>query len=739
MLEHNAVAAGYGLAQDVVSSSTAVSVQVFQSTLLAAFNEALYGKAISFTPEVQQTLLKVALELGQTYAKLAPSPDTSAIPTSDRDFGFLDILWRAQQPGTTGMLPDRDTIAAQLDQGVKALGRLLNGVSDPVATLKFLNNLLSAAANSVSLNEVRVASNGRGFDPRGDVRSPQFIYELIKFGFEVAKVNPTVTTTGEAVVSEFLNTLWRGGDERKGQAGLNQFFEGVKGTSDRIKLLGFGDRLMDAAQLMSGQDLQSQKKDARFLSQLLNLGSSYAALNPMVNQEKGFFLNTLWRDWYQSEVVTGVTLNTRTAASELEIFLNGFSAEQSRLEMLRLGRKMLSAFDKISDSRLQRDFRNAQFLGGMLELANDHIWLSRNAWSEISETESDLTNSFLTNIRGAESKQEIEIAATKFQNLLLQGNLIDDSEILGEYYYLPIDRSSIIAQLQSLANLRQQLGSDPAAHTGLSPYTARQNPYHEAQRVWALEIVWSNAKYICEVATTYNITPDAIAGAILWEALENPYNAGLWGRGIGLLSVTRPGTEDDFGIPGKIHIDDEDIAAKVEYLVKARRPDAFVQRGLGRPASSRIQRERRLLSDPTIAIEYIGAVLYAAAWNYEQVSDSARQINPKVPRNFSIRDQAGVLDILYQGGIDTDGRLQRLYNNLINDQNGDLKDDATGKYIIQFPPPEKEKMGSWVSEYRWWIRDLLAQSGCPPRGFERDGRFHKPAKIPYPHPYYPNP
>ncbi|NJR50403.1 MAG: hypothetical protein HC780_13415 [Leptolyngbyaceae cyanobacterium CSU_1_3] len=38
------------------------------------------------------------------------------------------------------------TIALQLKNGVEVLGRSLNGVSDPVATLKFLNNLLNAAA-----------------------------------------------------------------------------------------------------------------------------------------------------------------------------------------------------------------------------------------------------------------------------------------------------------------------------------------------------------------------------------------------------------------------------------------------------------------------------------------------------------------------------------------------------------------------------------------------------------------
>lgn len=145
LLEQIAGGVAYGLAQDVVSSSTAVSVQVFQATLLAAFNEVLYGRAIAFTPEIQQTILKAALELGQTYAKLAPSRGTIA-PADNSDYDFLDILWRSQQPDASGSLPDRWTIASQLDRGVAALGRLLSGVSDrePGEVIHFIEKHLSA-------------------------------------------------------------------------------------------------------------------------------------------------------------------------------------------------------------------------------------------------------------------------------------------------------------------------------------------------------------------------------------------------------------------------------------------------------------------------------------------------------------------------------------------------------------------------------------------------------------------
>ncbi|PZO50029.1 MAG: hypothetical protein DCF14_12895 [Phormidesmis priestleyi] len=358
LLESKAGGAGYVLAQDLVKDSTAVSVQVFQATLLAAFNEVLYGQAISTTPEAHSTLLKAALELGQTYAKLAPSRETGTVLASDADFGFLDLLWRAQQPGASGRLPGKDAIKAQLQNGVEALGRLLNGVSDPISTLKFLNNLLNAAANSVALNEPRLANSGGGFNPRGDIRSAQFIRELMKFGFEVAKVNPTVTTTGETVISEFLNTLWKGGDDRKGQGGLNQFFEGAKSGSDRVKLLGFGDRLVDAAQLLQGADLQAQKKDAKFLSQLLNLGSSYTALNPITaagDQPLNFFLSTAYQ-----------LSNTRLTAQQLDSFLQSVTNPDV---VLFANSDRLKTLNKITDVSLQGVKRSNEFISKTMGVA----------------------------------------------------------------------------------------------------------------------------------------------------------------------------------------------------------------------------------------------------------------------------------------------------------------------------------------------------------------------------------
>ncbi|PSB14557.1 hypothetical protein C7B65_26275 [Phormidesmis priestleyi ULC007] len=201
------------------------------------------------------------------------------------------------------------------------------------------------------------------FDPRGDIRSAQFIRELIKFGFEVAKVNPIVTTTGETVISEFINMLLRGGDGRKAQGGLNQFFEGVKTPGDRIKLLEFADRLVQAAQLLQGADLQVQKKDARFLSQLLNLGGAYAALGTQVSQsDLHFFLETL----RQSQDI-------QKAATELKAFLDSFNGDDQQL--LAGSRNLLQTLSLVPSQSIRSESRNPSVAKAWLDEAAFHASL----------------------------------------------------------------------------------------------------------------------------------------------------------------------------------------------------------------------------------------------------------------------------------------------------------------------------------------------------------------------------
>jgi hypothetical protein len=160
---------------------------------------------------------------------------------------------------------------------------------------------------------------------------------------------------------------------------------------------------------------------------------------------------------------------------------------------------------------------------------------------------------------------------------------------------------TVLEDTPSIAQIR----SDPSVYTGLEPTEVREDSYHEEQRIWALNAIEENAEHICEVANHYGLTAHAIAGAILWEALENPYdNNRFIGRGIGPLVFTRPGNRDDYGILGKIHTDPGSVSREpaVTTRVERRRPDgAYLGiRGGISPVGRHVRKEAiKALIDPS--------------------------------------------------------------------------------------------------------------------------------------------
>ncbi|MBE9137984.1 RHS repeat protein [Nodosilinea sp. LEGE 07088] len=252
--------------------------------------------------------------------------------------------------------------------------------------------------------------------------------------------------------------------------------------------------------------------------------------------------------------------------------------------------------------------------------------------------------------------------------------------------------------------IRRALGSDPGVYTGLAPWEARESSYHEVQRQWALGYIRRNANYMCDAASYFDVTPDAIAGVILWEALENPYDR--WTRGqnpLGLL--TRPGTISDYGIPGKIHTGEGTIASQVEGVVRRRNPNAFNQPISPYAIAPEVQQETRLLQDERLAIDYIGAILDDHASEFDDIANRHRR--QAGLEATSIRRQAGILGTLYQGGLSGS-----IYDNQVGgraDAINTLYSEEPNR-VPQFT--STEKMGPWISQYRWWIRGYLNDCGC---------------------------
>ncbi|MGI0489922.1 hypothetical protein ACN4EK_31280 [Pantanalinema rosaneae CENA516] len=648
---------GAWLAQELVQDGRSVREQVFQATLLEVVTETFATRQIAMSQAQQSALTAAVLELAKTYTWLNPNPETT-VPTESEAFGFLDLLWRLQVPDANGQFKGNGDITAALGQAITQLGQLLEGVNDPVRAIQFINNLMQAASTVPSL--------------KNDLKDTQFLREFIEFGFEFVRSNPTVNQTApDAAVQGFLDRLWRGDTQqvKQAQGGLSAFFAGMDTEAEKIKGLDFAVNLLNAAELLQGEGLETQKYDPVFLDALVGLGGTYAALNSSnakteIQTLSGFFLNTLWSSHGTQDVQQG----KQELNDFFTIFDNDFNTPHNRLEAMRLQNKALETIDE-----------------------------SPEIWSNLKDV-FFITPSFI------------------------QEGLTNDGQ------YLPNLPAKIVA-----AN---PLSSEPNVFTGLPPWLPRGSfesldsesngefLYAELQRLWAINLIKNHAPFISQMAAEYNVTSDAIAGAILWEATENPYSVIRHAFPGGIPNGT------SVGIPGKIHVTkDTDVSVIIE---REGRVPAL--------AKNTWQERAKRLTSPFWAIRYIAAIMDRSAEIYERTAreaakDDVAQKRPPRPV-FNIRDDAGVLTTLYQGGKDQDRadtfekrRLawfneKKVWNDIPND-----RFTHDGKPLEPPLPllPKAEKMGPWVSSYRWWIRAYLLQpNGCPSRGYLPDSPLGSP-------------
>lgn len=248
-----------GLFKQLSDDPDAVKLEVFQAALFATVYQVFADNG--YTPGSnanEQALAKALLELATTYASFDPQSSASSSTSLD----FLDSLWRAQKS------LDPQAIRNELQRGILALDALLDGVANPIQAFKFVNNLLKAAGDTASLDGEAI------YDA-------QFLRELVAFGFQYAKLNPSnlsnATTDG---TEAFLATFWQNTTDgsaamRQATGKLDDLFAGLETKEERLKLLKFETNLLKAIGL--SEELMEEKQDSKFLSALMQLGGAYAA------------------------------------------------------------------------------------------------------------------------------------------------------------------------------------------------------------------------------------------------------------------------------------------------------------------------------------------------------------------------------------------------------------------------------------------------------------------------------
>jgi hypothetical protein len=194
----------------------------------------------------------------------------------------------------------------------------------------------------------------------------------------------------------------------------------------------------------------------------------------------------------------------------------------------------------------------------------------------------------------------------------------------------------------------------------LHPARPRRRRGFERQRIAALEHVRSRRELIRSAAARHGVAKEAIAGAVLWDALENPYKRPFLRLG--------PGKVRPSGLGGPSAAELAERAGLVPFS----------------PASALAR--WRLLRRPDSAIIYISAILASHAADYRQIA------------GVEISDDPALLCTLYQGG-DSAERARRLAARRLRNPGA--------------MPRAADEMGPWVAEHIDFIRAALRAD--PPR------------------------
>ncbi|WNZ24514.1 hypothetical protein HJG54_17745 [Leptolyngbya sp. NK1-12] len=149
-------------------------------------------------------------------------------------------------------------------------------------------------------------------------------------------------------------------------------FEALETKEERIKSLKFGTNLLKAVG-PTGQELQKEKQDSKFLGALIRLGSAYAALKPTTNSANeplNFFLDTLWQAQDDAAIQKGT--------EELKQFLEGTNSPS--LPLFQFQTHLLKVAKQSNE--LLEEKHEPKFLSALARLGSAYAALEPTGSSE---------------------------------------------------------------------------------------------------------------------------------------------------------------------------------------------------------------------------------------------------------------------------------------------------------------------------------------------------------------------
>ena len=145
------------------------------------------------------------------------------------------------------------------------------------------------------------------------------------------------------------------GNAKLAGEGLSQFAESLNqpdfGNDDYAKAMekaiDYAQRLVQVAGAVDDPVLDAEVLKADVLSELVNLGVAYAALDPYRSSNSNFFLNTLW----SNESID-------KASGEFETYLKSYNGADKK-QVIQVEQNLLEIIGKLPSTYARRQFREA--------------------------------------------------------------------------------------------------------------------------------------------------------------------------------------------------------------------------------------------------------------------------------------------------------------------------------------------------------------------------------------------
>ena len=418
----DAIKAGWTFAKAIALDTKPVLLKAFESQTWGMFRGMMVKNNMTISVEQADTLKGSIDRFSWNYVRLRPRVEGSYSGSWDwfadgYKNNFADLIWNlnwSKRFNDNSSLGGRFVVWEQSsgngwmgEDVYRDLEKIMTGMNAQklIQSFEYSQVLMDSSARMVLVDSsARTVPFSSGFGSEHPRHDAGVLRELTELGFELSRVGATNPAGMATESSAWLEAVMEGNAKLAGE-GLSQFAESLNqpdfGNNDYAKAMeeaiDYAQRLVQVAGAVDDPVLDAEVMRSDTLSELVNLGGAYAALEDPYRSSNisGFFLATLFEN-----------VNTNQVGSELETFFKSIPL-QAINHAVELTKKSLKALQYVPAAK--PFINNPDFLRQHMILARDFVQL--NPISSI-----DSTDSYFKRLDDAKSEQDIQAIAQGMQS-----------------------------------------------------------------------------------------------------------------------------------------------------------------------------------------------------------------------------------------------------------------------------------------------------------------------------------